>query len=280
MRARTGGLARAPRLDGRWEATIKWLVDNEGLRSATQVRERLQRAVTKEKSAVYGLKNVPDIRTIRARLRRLLPDDGTGPWTMATATEGEAEAVMPVLAAIAQRAEGKVPVFSQRLAHLISTVHAADPDLDAWSVYDLALAYWRRGDEPAEDLDLALAFRACRSPEEYRLFEKWVMEHRAPWVGGRTTVVRFEDGSEFSVPMVEGLCLARQILIGSTARAALDTGIQEAKAGVPTADAATRAAARIDQLLRRIETADTHTDNAEGAEDSAAGEGADGSAQV
>jgi hypothetical protein len=269
MVTKSTGRKWTPRLDERWEGYIRVLVVEKQLRSATQIQKRLKKWTKNEESSVYGL-DVPNVRTIQKRLRLLVPDDGTGPWSMAEATEGEAEAVMPVLAAIAERAEGRVPTLSRGLAHLISCVRAAAPGLDAWMVYEVALAYWRRGDGPTEDLDLMLAFRPWRLPTAYRRFEKWVREHRPQWVGGHTTLVPREGGLEVSVPLIEGMWLAIEALAERTTDAVVNITEQEIKEGAPRAGAEARIIAQVKDLLGRTILVDTHTDNAEGGSESAA----------
>jgi hypothetical protein len=252
-----------PRLDPTWERFIKRVVDDEQLSTAAQVRRRAEREVKNKGSSLFGA-HVPNIRTLRDRVQRLLVDDDTGPWSLPVATEDEARNVMPVLASIASRGEGQVPQLTRRQAELVSRVRAAAPDLDPWLAYRLALAYWRRGEEESEDLDLLLAFRPWRLPTAYRRFEKWVREHRPQWVGGHTTLVPREGGLEVSVPLIEGMWLAIEALAERTTDAVVNITEQEIKEGAPRAGAEARIIAQVKDLLGRTILVDTHTDNAEG----------------
>lgn len=255
----------APRLKPEVEHAIRVLVDEAGLRSPTQVQKALE------------LESIElDIRTIRARLKLLLPPDDSGTWSLAEhnpehpeaePSPAEVAAVMPVMAAVAEHAEGRVTGLTKRQAALVCRVRAAAPTLAPWFVYRVALAYQRREarKEPTEDLDLMLAWEPWRLPTRYRLFEKWVRRNRPRWVGGHTTLVPREGGLEVSVPLIDGMWLAVEALLERATDAAVNIVSQEVKAGViPSDEAQARAMAWLKEGLDHTILVNIHADNAEG----------------
>jgi hypothetical protein len=239
------------------------VVDDEQLSTAAQVRRRAEREVKRKESSLFGA-HVPNIRTLRDRVQRLLPDDGTGPWSLPVATEDEARNVMPVLASIASRGEGQVPQLTRRQAELVSRVRAAAPDLDPWLAYRLALAYWRRGEKETEDLDVLLAFQPWRSVDGYLRFKAWVREHRPQW--GPT--VPYGHGVEIPVPVhpqAEAVWLAVEVLMEGVYHTAFDRASREVEAGItPPDEVQAQAQALFKDLLGHIAQVETYRDNAAG----------------
>jgi hypothetical protein len=288
---------KTPRLNEAVEEAIRYHTQEMGLQNAARVK----RAVD---AWCDGLGDIgspplpddtprkPDIRTVRERFRQLSPPDDSGTWALAEhnpkhpeaePSPAEVAAVMPVLAEVAHRTEGRVAQLTRRQAKLICRVRAAAPTLAPWFVYRVALAYQRREAEekPTEDLDLMLAYEPWHSPTRYRLFEKWVREHRPQWVGGYTTLVPREGELEVSVPLIDGMWLAVEALVERATDAAVNIVSQEVRAGlIPPDEAQAQVMAWLKEGIDHTILANIHADNVEGAEDSAAGEGADGSAQV
>ncbi len=113
------------------------------------------------------------LRTIQRRIVELVPPPGPA-WTLAAPDWGKAELVLPVLAEVIERSEGRVREISRDLAKWIVRVRRAAPTIPLWDAYELAVAYQRsaqgaKGALPLAALDAYLAFR----PWEPQGAERW-----------------------------------------------------------------------------------------------------------
>jgi hypothetical protein len=236
------------------------------LKSPTRIKEMLGA------DPQFQGRKLPATKTI-GRILKDLPEEEGKELRLASRSAADASLLLPVLRALIENTDGAVTTLTEKESARVLWLRRIAPGLDPWSAYRLARFYMARDaqKEKTEDLDIFLAFEPWRSPEEYRLFEKWVREHRPQWVGGRTTLVPLKGGPDISVPVAEGMWLAIDAWAQHTAEAVFDMTVQEIIEGrAPRAGAADRFIARFRDLLSRTILVDTHTDNAEGAGDSAA----------
>jgi hypothetical protein len=229
------------------------------LKSPTRIREMLGA------DPQFQGRKLPAAKTI-GRILKDLPEEEGKELRLASRSAADASLLLPVLRALIKHTDGAVTTLTEKESARVLWLRRIAPGLDPWSAYRLARFYMARDaqKEKTEDLDTFLAFEPWRSPVEYRLFEKWVREHRPQWVGGRTTLVPRKGGLEESVPLADGMWLAVEALANQVAEAAADKAMQEIDAGATFAEAVARANARVKALLRGIILVDTHTDNAEG----------------
>ncbi len=123
--------------------------------------------------ADFGPADVPSQRTIHNIVREHTPKDETERWLLMDAEGDEATLVLPVLATIIEKMEGRRSSVTQAEAQWIVRIRRATPDLDLWTVYTLALAYMMGPEEGTKDhLDAFLAFAPWRSEDDRRRYNK------------------------------------------------------------------------------------------------------------
>ena len=114
--------------------------------------------------AGFGLDDVPSRRTIHNIVAEHTPKDETERWLLKDPEGDEATLVLPVLATIIEKTEGRRTYLTQDEAEWIVRIRRATPDLDLLKVYTLARAYML-GPEGGmtDDSDAYLAFAPWRS---------------------------------------------------------------------------------------------------------------------
>jgi hypothetical protein len=115
--------------------------------------------------------SIPHERTIRNILaaRATTPADAT-PWQATAATADDAEMVLPSLAQLIEKTEGKRRHLSIAEAVLIAGIRRAAPGVDPWMAYSLAresIAYPDAG----ISVDAFLAFAPWTGPEARSRYE-------------------------------------------------------------------------------------------------------------
>lgn len=116
---------------------------------------------------------LPSLRTIQRLAKASTPEDPSGQWSVAAASDDELTAVPPVLAAVIEKTEGTRTAITQAEARHISHIAKAAPDLTPWETYFLARLYVKRGEDgdPVDDLDAFVAFAPWRAPENLLRYE-------------------------------------------------------------------------------------------------------------
>ena len=123
--------------------------------------------------AGFGLDDVPSRRTIHNIVDEHTPKDESERWLLKDAEGDEATLVLPVLATLIEKMEGRRSYVTQAEAQWIVRIRRATPDLDLWTVYTLALAYMVRVEGGTKDhLDAFLAFAPWRSEDDHRRYNK------------------------------------------------------------------------------------------------------------
>lgn len=153
------------RIDIVVQRAIDDLLD-EGHQGAAAITRELDR-----NPKLAGL--VPTSRTIQNYLKgRLL--DPTGPWSMQNTEEDETDPslVLPVLAAVLVRTEGRRSQLTNGEAKWVTRVRQVAPELPPWWAYRVARAFQARElqSEPTADLDLLMSFAPWRDPQYLSLF--------------------------------------------------------------------------------------------------------------
>jgi hypothetical protein len=112
----------------------------------------------------------PHLRTIQNKVKELSPPDPSGRWSFAKADPAEARLVLPVLAAVLEKTQGRL-WLTEDAADWIVRIKTAAPTLpDDWWTYVYARTYQRDG-EKAVWLDRFLAFRPWESNEAYERYQ-------------------------------------------------------------------------------------------------------------
>jgi hypothetical protein len=141
-------------------------------------------------------KSYPSLRTVQ----RLVAwhrgaDDPSGPWKILEAPPAHVAAVLPILAEVIKRSEGRTTTVTQAEAGAIVRVQAVAPSLDPHTVYFLAAIYVSRTAhaQSTADLDLYLGFQPWLSHERLVDYEDalarsgvipWHPIILAAWSGG------------------------------------------------------------------------------------------------
>jgi hypothetical protein len=113
----------------------------------------------------------PVVKTIQRRMAELRPPDRSERWSFANADPEVARLVLPVLAAVLEKTQGRL-YLSQDTADWIVRLKTAAPTLaDDWWTYVYARTYQRDG-ERAIWLDRFLAFRPWESNEAYARYQQ------------------------------------------------------------------------------------------------------------
>lgn len=140
--------------------------------SAGAIHRRLELEASSEEAG-FGLNDVPSRRTIQNIVAEHTPKDETEWWLLKDAEDDQATLVLPVLATIIEKTEGRRTYVTQDEAKWIVRIRTATPDLDLWTVYTLALAYMLGPEGGTKDnLDAFLAFAPWRSEDDRRRYNK------------------------------------------------------------------------------------------------------------
>lgn len=118
---------------------------------------------------------LPTLRTVQ-RYVSDRPYDPSGTWSLEQAQPDELETLLPILAAVIERTEGRLTYLTNTEAQWLTRLGRVAADLGEWMLYRLARMYIRRKDagEATDDLDAYLAFAPWRGPEsERRYSEIW-----------------------------------------------------------------------------------------------------------
>lgn len=194
-----------------------------------------------EDGAPWGEYDVPDVRTIQRAVADLRPRDQRGEWRLADATGEEAALVLPVLAAVFEKTEGRRMHISVGEAEWIVRLMTAAPDLPPWEAYQLTRAYIRASEtESSTDLlDRWFAFAPWRdNAERWRKFLPYEDHFRKAWAEVRGSLATTPaDPRQAARLLVEALhrqgfagALARFDETGQLARAAAVVVMQDDEA--------------------------------------------------
>jgi hypothetical protein len=113
-------------------------------------------------AAEFPDRPTPSARAVSDWIERgVIRGDPSGIWSLAGASPGEAARVLPVLAAVIERTEGRRTFLTTAEAAMVARVSEAAPDLPPWQTYQLAHRYIDAG-SATEDLDQLLAFAPWR----------------------------------------------------------------------------------------------------------------------
>jgi hypothetical protein len=121
----------------------------------------------------------PSDRTVAKYARQVTPHDRSGEWRLANATGEEAAFVLPVLARVLEKTQGRTRHLSVAEAEWIVRLSSAAPDLPPWVAFWLARAYLHAA-EVAGDTDLLdrwVAFTPWRNKGER--WRKWLPDEPA-----------------------------------------------------------------------------------------------------
>lgn len=120
---------------------------------------------------------LPPLRTLQRIIRDdIIPQDPSGPWSLADSEGIDAPAILEVLAEVISHTEGRVKSVTRNEAKWIVSISRAVPDLPTWGVFTLARAYLKREEtkESTADLDTYLAFAPWRDREHEEAYKKAV----------------------------------------------------------------------------------------------------------
>lgn len=129
---------------------------------------------------------VPEPRTIQNLVRQATPRDPSGVWVLAEATAENARLVLPVLAEVLRRTDGRKSHLTRGEGDWISRLGGAVPDLPGWWVYELAHRYMRRlsRELPTSPFDELLAFAPWRGEPEFERYMDFVASVHEDWLPG------------------------------------------------------------------------------------------------
>ena len=104
---------------------------------------------------------VPTLRTIQRYVRALSAPDLSGQWSPFEGDPEDVAAVLPVLAAVLEKTEGRTQQLTREEAAQVARVCRAAPDIPPWEAYGLAraavVAKWTKASTEGLDHYLALA---------------------------------------------------------------------------------------------------------------------------
>lgn len=123
--------------------------------SGTQIHRKIE--------DVFPEKDIPGQRSVQTWVKKYRPADPSGPWSLRDADPAEAALVLPVLAKVIARSQGKRTI-SRAEAAMIVRIRTACSDMPEGSAWRLAQLYRVRetNNEPTDDLDAVLAFAPWR----------------------------------------------------------------------------------------------------------------------
>lgn len=109
----------------------------------------------------------PSLRTIYSIAAELRPQSGPG-WSLATADPGEAALVLPVLAAVVRRSDGRLGHFTEETAAWIARIRRVAPRLPLYESYRWAVRYQTAiaAGRDTRELDQRLALDTEKPPRQ------------------------------------------------------------------------------------------------------------------
>lgn len=125
--------------------------------------------------------DIPALRTVQERVKRLRVRDTSGRWVFAEADPGEAGPVLESIAAVIEQTDGRIRQVTRAEAAWITRLANARPTLPAYERWFLARFYLTRtaNNDPVGDLDSYLAFAPWESPEAR---ERYVTAIEEGWI--------------------------------------------------------------------------------------------------
>lgn len=132
--------------------------------------------------------DIPALRTVQDRVKKLRVPDTSGRWAFAEAEPGEAGPVLETVAAVIEQTAGRVRQVTRTEAAWINRLAIARPTLPPYERWFLARFYLTRSanNDPVGDLDSYLAFAPWESPEAR---ERYVTAIEEGWIqAGPTTL--------------------------------------------------------------------------------------------
>lgn len=109
---------------------------------------------------------VPSLRTIESIAAEIRGRRGTATWSLASASPSDAALVLPVLAELARRSDGRLATLATETAGWVVRIRTVAPALDPYAAFRWAARYQlaiARGQDTAA-MDVALALEAQRDP--------------------------------------------------------------------------------------------------------------------
>lgn len=127
--------------------------------------------------------DMPALRTVQDRVKRLRVPDTSGRWVFAEADPGEAGPVLESVAAVIEQTDGRIRQVTRAEATWIGRLAVARPTLPPFERWFLARFYLTRtaNNDPVGDLDSYLAFAPWESPEAQERYataieEGWIQD--------------------------------------------------------------------------------------------------------
>ena len=156
------------------------------------IREKLAQELSpKQMLEDRSLEDV-DLRTIQRYVRRFRSPSAGGTdeerWNWHSASGEEIARLLPVLAEVIQRTQGRRHYLTAVETSWVSKIHQAAPDIAPWWAYRLAQEYIARlrptagrAPEPTDDLDWLLLFAPWRSDAAKERWDKTAVFIEAVW---------------------------------------------------------------------------------------------------
>lgn len=166
-------------------------------RSAAQIHRELDRQEE-------FWRRLPTLRTVQRVVKEITPRDSSGVWRLADSPllaerspNSDAALIMPVLAEVIERTEGKRKHLTRSEAAWVARVRTISPTLDMWNSYMLAVAYVRTTELKAstESLDVLLAYAPWQGKGNSERYVQAVEDGRAPAPWPYIGALRNSDGS-------------------------------------------------------------------------------------
>lgn len=132
---------------------------------------------------LLGTNDVPTLRTVQNIARQVTPRDTSEDWGVATDASEDAAVLLPFLASITERTDGRIRRLTRNEAAMVARLLRAVPDLPAETAFRLARDYLGRMEhgQDAADLDAFLAFAPWRDEASavryYRAFQHGWIDH-------------------------------------------------------------------------------------------------------
>lgn len=151
---------RGTYLDHAVVEAIDELLRRGGTWTAAQILKELQKNPS--------LPTLPVAKTIRRYIARRTPAN-SGSWTLADADGEDAALILPVLAVVLRKLDGRVRQLTLEEADWIVRLRRADPGMPCWATYVLARMYLSNmaADLPTEFIDRIIAGAPWRDPDDY-----------------------------------------------------------------------------------------------------------------
>jgi hypothetical protein len=165
----------------------------QGSRTPLHVRRRITRLVleypTASAAAIRGyLEQDPDVvadlpspRTVEYLVKQARPADPSGTWSFARDERGDAQWVLPALAAVIEVTQGRRRELTVQEAEWVARIRRAVPSMPGWDAYQLARLFMAGGDP--RPMEAHMAFEAANAKPRNGYF-RYLYAARQGWVDG------------------------------------------------------------------------------------------------